>query len=193
MWVSSPTRTRSRLQTSIHLVSVNYKLALVKSICQLLNNKGICHLPLGRLNPVLLQLLTFSTLWGEFRVESEAFCAPEKWVEQVFRWLDIFRNWLHDPTPRISSYLEKHWIPSQWHQFLVTSIEPFVKEAWDCIELLLHQNIYWPSPNYLSGAVSQSSLRCCLPRCSPHFAPNKTHNSHVMHLFSQCFLDMKTL
>ena len=25
--------------------------------------KGICHLPLGRLSPVLLQLLTFDTPW----------------------------------------------------------------------------------------------------------------------------------
>ena len=32
--------------------SVNYKLALAK---------GICHLPLQRLNPVLLQLLNFDT------------------------------------------------------------------------------------------------------------------------------------
>ena len=39
---------------------VNYKLALAESICQSLNNsKSICHLPLRRLNPVLLQLLTF--------------------------------------------------------------------------------------------------------------------------------------
>ena len=39
---------------------VNYKLALAKSICQGLNNnnnKAICHLPLWRMNPVLLQLL----------------------------------------------------------------------------------------------------------------------------------------
>ena len=37
---------------------VNYKLA--KSICQpLTNSEGICLLPLQRLNPVLLQLLTF--------------------------------------------------------------------------------------------------------------------------------------
>ena len=34
------------------LLAVNCKLALVK---------GICHLPLQRLNPVLLQLLTFNT------------------------------------------------------------------------------------------------------------------------------------
>jgi len=34
------------------LLAVNCKLALAK---------GICHLPLQRLNPVLLQLLTFNT------------------------------------------------------------------------------------------------------------------------------------
>ena len=40
---------------------VNYKMALAKSICQpLTNSKGICLLPLQKLNPVLLQLLTFN-------------------------------------------------------------------------------------------------------------------------------------
>ena len=29
-------------------------------------------------------------------------------------------------------------------------------------------------PHCRFGAVSQSYLRCCLPGCSPHFAPNKT-------------------
>ena len=55
---------------------VNYKLALAK---------GICHLPLWRLNPVLQQLLTFNMPGRESRVESEAPCAPRKLVEQVFR------------------------------------------------------------------------------------------------------------
>ena len=40
---------------------VSYILALAKNICQQLNNKGLCHLPLQRLTPVLLWLLTFST------------------------------------------------------------------------------------------------------------------------------------
>ena len=41
---------------------VNYKLALAKSVCQPLNNsEGICLLPLQRLSPALLQLLTFNT------------------------------------------------------------------------------------------------------------------------------------
>ena len=60
---------------------VIYELAFAKSICQWLNSNymGICHLP------VLLQLLTFNTFWREFRVESEAICAPGKLLEQVFR------------------------------------------------------------------------------------------------------------
>ena len=29
-------------------------------------------------------------------------------------------------------------------------------------------------PHCCFGAVSRSYLRCCLPGCSPHFAPNKT-------------------
>ena len=77
----------------MNVLSVSYKLVLAKSICRGLNNtKGICHLPLQRLNPVLLQLLTVNTHCGEFRVENGALCAPGKLVEQVFRWLDIFRN-----------------------------------------------------------------------------------------------------
>ena len=40
---------------------VNYKMVLAKSICQpLTNSKGICLLPLQKLNSVLLQLLTFN-------------------------------------------------------------------------------------------------------------------------------------
>ena len=41
----------------LEVYTVNYKLALTKSICEQLNdhNKGICHLP------ALLQLLTFNT------------------------------------------------------------------------------------------------------------------------------------
>ena len=60
------------------LLAVNCKLALAK---------GICHLPLQRLNPVLLQLLTFNTL--ESSGWSEALCALGKLVEQVFN----FQKW----------------------------------------------------------------------------------------------------
>ena len=44
----------------------------------------------------------------KFRVENGALNAPEKLMEQVFIWLDIFRNWFHDPDLCITPYLEKH-------------------------------------------------------------------------------------
>ena len=105
---------------------VNYKLALAKSICQWLkNNKGVCHLPLQRLNPALLQLPTF-----KYR-ERNAGWKVRHFVLQgncgTGLYLDIFRNWFHDPNPCISSCLEEHQVSSWWHQLLVTSRKPFVK------------------------------------------------------------------
>ena len=46
--------------------------------------------------------------------------------------------------------------------------------------LTLYQNqLNTVLPPYLFGAVFQDYLGCCLPGCSPHFAPNKIkHNSH---------------
>ena len=86
-------------------------LVLVKNhnwLCQL--QTGTCHPPLQEWNQVLLQLLTFNTLWKEFRVESrnEALGATGKLTGQVFRRLDIFRSWPYEPNSSISSYLEKH-------------------------------------------------------------------------------------
>ena len=75
--------------------------------CQWLNNKGICHLHLQRLNPMLLYLLTFNNPWGSSGW-SEALCAPGNLVGQVFRELDVFSNRFYDLNPCISSYLEKH-------------------------------------------------------------------------------------
>ena len=74
--------------------------------CQRLNNKGICHLPVQRLNPMLLQLLTFNNSWGSSGW-GEALCAPENLEGQVFRQLDVLRNRFYDLNPCIS-YLEKH-------------------------------------------------------------------------------------
>ena len=52
--------------------------------------KGICCLPLWRLNAVLLQLLTFNMPWRESRVENEALCAPGKLVEMA----RYFQEWI---------------------------------------------------------------------------------------------------
>ena len=47
-------------------------------------------------------------LWKILRDGNTRLCVPEKLAERVFRLLDVFRNWFHDPNPCISSYLEKH-------------------------------------------------------------------------------------
>ena len=75
------------------------------------NNKGICHLPLQRLNPVLLQLLAFNTPWAEFRAESQTTVLshfPTRETGATGLQIDIFRNWFHDPNPCISSDLENN-------------------------------------------------------------------------------------
>ena len=77
-----------------------------------------------------------------------------------------------------SSYLEKHWNPSQWWLFLVTSksVMRLIETVWKNMCLVACTS---PSPEShdlppcLFGAVSQSYLRCCLPSCSPYLAPNK--------------------
>ena len=64
-------------------------------VCQLqVGACGICHLPLRRLNPVLMQLPTFNTPWGECRVESEALCAPGKLVDRsLVRYFQELISW----------------------------------------------------------------------------------------------------
>ena len=64
-------RSSSNFQRTNMLTSTFYWYNI--TICQLqIGTCGICHLPLRTLNPVLLQLQTLNTRWGEFRVESEA-------------------------------------------------------------------------------------------------------------------------
>ena len=48
---------------------------------------------------------------------------------------------------------------------------------------LFTETLYIDFPHCRFGAVSRSYLRCCLLGCSPYFAPRKTHNSQVVHLF----------
>ena len=51
------------------------------------DNKGICHLPLCRLNPMLLWLLTSHTHWGSSGWR-EALCAPGIW------WDSSLDSWM---------------------------------------------------------------------------------------------------
>ena len=104
-----------------------HKLALAKSIASDWTTRACAIWLCGRVNPVLLQLLTFNTPWGSSG-RSEALRAPENLVEQVFRYLAIFRNWFQDSNPCISSYLD---------EFLMTNRKSFVKRVLNSTELLL--------------------------------------------------------
>ena len=143
--------------------------------CQRLNKKDFCHLHLQRLNPALLQLLTFSTPWGSSGW-SGALCAPGTLLEysQLFSETDFISQSLHfllfkkvlNPFMMTSAPRERqktsckvgtwlHWTPSSQKSYILTF------------------------PDYIFGAISQSQSlpaprRCCLPGFSPHFAPNKT-------------------
>ena len=48
-----------KISRSEELSEYQLQIGTFQGHCQGLNNKGICHLPLQRLNPMLLQLLAF--------------------------------------------------------------------------------------------------------------------------------------
>ena len=81
----------------------------------------------------------------------------------------------------LSPLIEKNTKILHGDNFLVTSrsftkpAETSLKNVLDCSPLPLYQNhMHTVLPFYLSGAVSQSHLRCYLLGCSPHISPNKT-------------------
>ena len=122
--------------------------------CQRRNDKGTCHLPVRRLNPRLLQLLTFnsprgSSGWGE------ALCAQGVWRgRSVDSWMLLGTDYGLDPC--ISFCLEKHQMPSWWHQILVTNRKPLVKGGLHGAELPFPQSLtQCPSPT----AALEQSLR----------------------------------
>ena len=106
MCLTDPLKQTQVLYEASRVALVSYKLELAR---------GICPLPLQRL------VLCWCSCW------------PSKCPESSSRWrvrhsvlqgnwgnrpLDrYFQNWFFDPNLCISSYLEKHLIPSWWHQF----------------------------------------------------------------------------
>ena len=82
------------------------------------------------------------------------------------------------------SYLENQYLPSWWHQILLTRRKRFVKWVLNGTELRLHQNlIYWPSPTtsleqYPRVIWVAASLAAVLI-----LPPVKLNSSQVVHLF----------
>ena len=141
------------------------------------------HLPTAsaETEPCAAELLTFNTHWGSSGWR-EALCAPGNLVAQVFGLLDIFRNRFYDPNPGTSSYLEKHEVPSWWHQILPTSRKPFVKWVLKGTELPLHQNLNDDLPSLCLWSSLSEISEVLLPRLQSSFCPpkNLTRNSQVV-------------
>ena len=79
---------------------------------------------------------------------------------------DVFRNRFYDLNSCISSYPEKHWIPSWWHHILMNNKKPFVKKTFLVLSPPSPKPYILTFPHCCFGAVSQSYLKCCLPGCS---------------------------
>ena len=154
-------------------MSVNYKLALTKSIANDWTTKAFAICLDRDWTPCCYKLSTFNNPWGSSRWR-ESLCAPGNLVGwSLDSWMFLAQilssQSLH---PLISRDTLNPW----WPQTLMTN-----KKKTFC---KLSASWYWtppsPKPYMLTfpdchfGAVSQSYLSCWLPGCSPHFAPNKT-------------------
>ena len=122
----------------------------------------------------------------QVKSRNKALCALGKTGRIGPQIVDIFRSQFYELNSCISSYLEKilHGdVCFSWLAVTCTRLaETFCKKicAWLHV-FLLHQNhIFTDRPPCLFGAVCQSFLKCCLPGCSPHFAPSKTSLTTLM-------------
>ena len=71
--------------------------------------------------------------------------------------IDVFRSWFYEPNSCIS-HLNKHWIPSWWHLFLVTSRNFLQRYVLDCMNSPFTKiHICWPSPPPLWRGFSELS------------------------------------
>ena len=80
---------------------VNYKLALTKSMANDWTTKTFAICLYGEWTPCYS---CWPSTTGGSLGWSEALCAPGNLVGQVFRQLDIYRNWFHDSISSISLY-----------------------------------------------------------------------------------------
>lgn len=151
---------------------------------------GTCHLSLPRLTHVLLQLLIVKTR-EEFRVESrsESACAGRRglagqvFMDQVFSGAQVAR-----PNTCIFSNLEEATVPHDQQKASPDCPETFWKNM--CLVAAStspKSQIYCHSPLLLWNSFSELFEVLSLG-CSPHFAANKTSNSHVGYFLSQHYL-----
>ena len=93
--------------------------------------------------PVHHQLLEFTQTHVHWVGDAIQTSHPLSFLGTDCLGTDVFRNRFYDLNPCISSYLEKHWIPSWWYQILMTNKKPLVKWVLYGTELPLHQNLIY--------------------------------------------------
>ena len=76
IWQTQPTAGKWK-RFSDTLCRCQLQIGTYQEHCQWLNNKGICHLPLQRLNPMLLIAVGLQQSLREFRVEWGTLCSRE--------------------------------------------------------------------------------------------------------------------
>ena len=125
--------------------------------CQWVNSKGICRLPLWRLNPMLLELFIFSTPWASSGW-SEALCAPGNLGGQVYiDSLAVLRNRFYYLSPGTSSYLEVKWSEVNSLSRVWLFATPWTVAHWAPPSMWFSRQEYcsglpFPSPGDLPGA-----------------------------------------
>ena len=81
--------------------------------------------------------------------------------------IDIFRSWFYEPNSCISLYLEKHWNPSWWWLFFMTSRNLLEKYVLGCMYSPFTKTLYIPASPAASveqllraiwGTVSQAAV-----------------------------------
>ena len=148
----------------------------------------VCHLPLERLNPVLLQLLTFDMPSRQFRMVNEAFCAPRNVWNRSFSSVqfssvqspvvsDSLRphESQHDRPPCPSPTPGVHpdsCSSSQWcHPAISSSVVPFSS----CPQSLPASESFPMSQLFAWGGLSNgvSALASFLPKKSQGWSPSE--------------------
>ena len=117
--------------------------------------QGICHLPLWRMNPGLLWLLTFNNPCG-ISGWSEALCAPGNLVGQFSRSAisdslqphGLQHTWLPCPSPSrrvcsIESVMSSNHIILCHHLLLLPSIFPSISVFSNELALCIRRPKYW--------------------------------------------------
>ena len=135
-----------------------------------------CHLPLQRVNPMRYSCWPSTTPEGVQGGVRRSVLQGIWWDRPLDSWrflgTDFMISILASPHIKRST---KSLLGDIRSSLLTTKKKTFCKIGASWYWALLSPKPYVLNfPHCRFGAISQSYMRCCLPSCSPHLAPNKT-------------------